>query len=51
MTSRARGVCAYYRKPGGCVHGDSCKFLHGEQEAFSPYDRNKKCKYFEAGEL
>ena len=49
VTSRARGVCAFYATARGCVHGGSCKFLHGESQTYSPYDKNKTCKFILAG--
>ena len=27
-TSESRTKCTYYSRPGGCRHGDRCKFLH-----------------------
>ena len=49
VTSKARGVCKFYATSRGCFAGDSCKFLHGEQEALTPYDKSKTCRYFAAG--
>ena len=36
-TSRPRGVCKYYRPSTGtgCLHGDLCRFLHGDGETLS----------------
>ncbi|KAJ3531779.1 hypothetical protein NM688_g7525 [Phlebia brevispora] len=48
-TSRARGVCRYYRTPRGCFAGRNCKFLHGEGETLTPFDKNKTCRYFANG--
>lgn len=33
----------------GCYAGDRCKFLHGETERLTPYDKNKPCKFYAAG--
>ncbi len=33
----------------GCYAGDQCKFLHGETERLTPYDKNKPCKFYAAG--
>ncbi|KAH9975929.1 hypothetical protein BGW80DRAFT_71953 [Lactifluus volemus] len=49
VTSKSRGICRYYNTPRGCFAGDSCKFLHGEHEKLTPYDKNKTCRYFAAG--
>ena len=49
VTSKARGICRYYSTPGGCLAGDKCKFLHGEEEKLTPYDKGKTCRYFAAG--
>ena len=49
VTSKARGVCRYYNTPRGCLAGSSCKFLHGEDEKLTPYDKNKTCRYYAAG--
>ncbi|KAF7796341.1 hypothetical protein EIP86_007518 [Pleurotus ostreatoroseus] len=48
-TSKARGVCKYYQTPRGCFAGANCRFLHGEGERLTPYDKNKTCRYFAAG--
>ncbi|EPQ56445.1 hypothetical protein GLOTRDRAFT_115698 [Gloeophyllum trabeum ATCC 11539] len=48
-TSKPRGVCKYYNAPRGCFAGDKCKFLHGETETITPYDRSKTCSYYAAG--
>ncbi|PCH44244.1 hypothetical protein WOLCODRAFT_138851 [Wolfiporia cocos MD-104 SS10] len=49
VTSKARGVCKYYNTSRGCFAGDRCKFLHGETDKFTPYDKHKTCRYFAAG--
>lgn len=49
VTSRARGVCRYYSTERGCFAGSNCKFLHGEDEKLTPYDKNKTCRYYAAG--
>ena len=58
VTSKARGICKYYTTPRGCFAGESCKFLHqqpdcetkeGEQPPLTPYDKSKRCKYFDQG--
>ena len=49
VTSKARGVCKFFVTRRGCKHGNKCKFLHGENERLSPYDKNKTCRYFENG--
>jgi len=49
QTSRPRGVCVYFNRPGGCHNGEMCKFLHGAGETLSPYDKNKSCKFYAAG--
>lgn len=33
----------------GCFAGNNCKFLHGESEKLTPFDRNKTCKFYAAG--
>ncbi|KAA1468815.1 hypothetical protein DENSPDRAFT_771943 [Dentipellis sp. KUC8613] len=48
-TSKPRGICKYYTSPRGCFQGDRCKFLHGEQETLTPYDKSKTCRYFAQG--
>jgi len=49
-TNKPRGVCRYYKIPGGCFAGESCKFLHGEDSAtLSPFDASKTCRYYQAG--
>ncbi|KAH8117794.1 hypothetical protein DFH11DRAFT_859220 [Phellopilus nigrolimitatus] len=48
-TSKARGVCKYFSRRRGCLNGDTCKFLHGEGETLSPYDKSKTCRFFTAG--
>ena len=49
VTSRARGVYAFYTAAWACVHGDSCKSLHGENATYSLHDKNKTCTLFLAG--
>ncbi|KAF9650108.1 hypothetical protein BDM02DRAFT_3093667 [Thelephora ganbajun] len=48
-TSKPRGVCKFYETPRGCFAGKNCKFLHGEDERLTPYDKNKTCRYYRAG--
>lgn len=48
-TSKARGICRYYLTPRGCFAGKDCKFLHGEQENLTPYDKNKTCRFYASG--
>ncbi|TCD69633.1 hypothetical protein EIP91_006858 [Steccherinum ochraceum] len=48
-TSKARGICKYYNSPRGCFAGKHCKFLHGQEEKITPYDKAKPCKFFAAG--
>lgn len=48
-TSKPRGVCRFYGTSTGCRAGDSCKFLHGKEEKLTPYDKSKRCKFWEAG--
>ncbi|TFK51721.1 hypothetical protein OE88DRAFT_1629053 [Heliocybe sulcata] len=48
-TSKPRGVCKYYNTPRGCFAGDKCRFLHGDAETLTPYDRSKTCVYYAAG--
>ncbi|KZV66129.1 hypothetical protein PENSPDRAFT_585751 [Peniophora sp. CONT] len=48
-TSKPRGVCKYYNVgPRGCLAGNSCKFLHGE-EKLTPFDKAKICRFYGAG--
>ncbi|KZT65640.1 hypothetical protein DAEQUDRAFT_696912 [Daedalea quercina L-15889] len=49
VTSKSRGICRYYNTPRGCYAGDKCKFLHGEVERLTPYDKNKTCRYYADG--
>ncbi|KAG6334187.1 hypothetical protein ID866_4902 [Astraeus odoratus] len=51
VTSKARGICRYYDTPRGCFAGDKCKFLHGADEKFTPYDKAKVCRYYVRGLL
>ncbi|KAL5503925.1 hypothetical protein ACEPAH_7997 [Sanghuangporus vaninii] len=48
-TSKSRGICQYFRSSRGCRNGDACKFLHGDNETLSPYDKSKTCKFYAAG--
>ena len=48
-TSKPRGICKYYLTPRGCFAGSSCKFLHGEGEKLTPYDKSKTCRFYAAG--
>lgn len=48
-TSKARGICKYYSTERGCFAGAKCRFLHGEQEELTPYDRSKTCRFYAAG--
>lgn len=48
-TSKARGICKYYATPRGCFAGKHCKFLHGEQEKLTLYDKSKTCHFYAAG--
>ncbi|KDQ61564.1 hypothetical protein JAAARDRAFT_123149 [Jaapia argillacea MUCL 33604] len=48
-TSKSRGICRYYSTSRGCFAGDKCKFLHGEQEKITPFDRSKTCIYYAQG--
>ncbi|KAL5525986.1 hypothetical protein ACEPAG_7324 [Sanghuangporus baumii] len=48
-TSKPRGTCHYFRSSRGCRNGDACKFLHGDNETLSPYDKSKTCKFYVAG--
>ena len=49
LTSKSRGICRYYNTSRGCFAGDSCKFLHGDDERLTPYDKAKVCRYFVQG--
>ncbi|KAH8104134.1 hypothetical protein BXZ70DRAFT_968741 [Cristinia sonorae] len=49
VTSKSRGICRFYTTPRGCFAGKNCKFLHGETEKFTSYDKAKTCKFFTAG--
>src|ERR1700730_19426238 len=49
ITSKARGICKYYDVSRGCFAGDKCKFLHGQTERLTQYDKAKTCRYFAAG--
>ncbi|PIL24964.1 hypothetical protein GSI_12851 [Ganoderma sinense ZZ0214-1] len=49
VTSKARGICAYYNTKYGCYAGDRCKFLHGQDERLTSYDRSKVCRFYAAG--
>ena len=49
VTSKPRGICKYYATPRGCFAGNQCKFLHGEQERLTPFDKNKLCRFYAAG--
>ena len=33
----------------GCYAGDRCKFLHGESERLTPYDKSKVCRFYASG--
>ncbi|KAH9915230.1 uncharacterized protein B0H18DRAFT_1042257 [Fomitopsis serialis] len=46
VTSKARGTS---NSPRGCYAGNKCKFLHGEAEKLTPYDKNKTCRYYANG--
>ncbi|KAL4063126.1 hypothetical protein J3A83DRAFT_4297584 [Scleroderma citrinum] len=48
-TSKSRGICRYYNTRQGCFAGDSCKFLHGADERYTPYDKAKVCRYYVKG--
>lgn len=48
-TSKARGVCTYYKTSRGCWAKDNCKFLHGEEEKLTPYDKSKTCRFYANG--
>ncbi|EJF64258.1 hypothetical protein DICSQDRAFT_53855 [Dichomitus squalens LYAD-421 SS1] len=49
VTSKPRGICAYYKTDRGCYQGDKCKFLHGESERLTPFDKSKLCRFYAAG--
>lgn len=49
-TSKPRGICRFYTTRGGCREGDKCKFLHGQDETHTPYDKSKTCNFFLAGQ-
>ncbi|KAI0641948.1 hypothetical protein C8Q79DRAFT_264135 [Trametes meyenii] len=49
VTSKPRGVCKYYKTDRGCYQGDRCKFLHGETERLTPFDKSKVCRFHAAG--
>ncbi|OCH93655.1 hypothetical protein OBBRIDRAFT_724329 [Obba rivulosa] len=49
QTSKPRGICKYYQTDRGCYNGDNCRFLHGEHEQLTPFDKSKTCKFFAAG--
>ncbi|KAJ3006354.1 hypothetical protein NUW54_g3970 [Trametes sanguinea] len=49
VTSKPRGICKYYNTDRGCYAGNSCKFLHGEAERLTPYDKTKVCRFYAAG--
>ncbi|KAI6112699.1 hypothetical protein F5141DRAFT_1109200 [Pisolithus sp. B1] len=49
VTSKPRGVCRYYNTSRGCFAGDTCKFLHGPDEKYTPYDKAKVCRYYVKG--
>ncbi|KIM83042.1 hypothetical protein PILCRDRAFT_819832 [Piloderma croceum F 1598] len=49
VTSKARGACRYYMTPRGCFAGDSCKFLHGQEQLLTPYDQSKPCRFYAKG--
>ncbi|KIK19218.1 hypothetical protein PISMIDRAFT_108099 [Pisolithus microcarpus 441] len=49
VTSKPRGVCRYYNTSRGCFAGDTCKFLHGPDEKYTPYDKAKVCRYYVNG--
>ncbi|KAI0675528.1 hypothetical protein C8Q78DRAFT_964382 [Trametes maxima] len=45
VTSKPRGICKYYKSARGCYQGDRCKFLHGETERLTPFDKSKVCRF------
>ncbi|KAF9485502.1 hypothetical protein BDN70DRAFT_795621 [Pholiota conissans] len=55
VTSKARGVCKYYKDPRGCYAKDKCKFLHseplkeGDPPVLTPYDSSKTCRFYLQG--
>ncbi|KAI0714210.1 hypothetical protein C8T65DRAFT_573653 [Cerioporus squamosus] len=49
VTSKSRGTCKYYNTSRGCYAGDRCKFLHGQSERLTPYDKSKTCNFYAAG--
>ncbi|KAI0731156.1 hypothetical protein C8Q76DRAFT_612209 [Earliella scabrosa] len=49
VTSKPRGICRYYNTSRGCYAGDRCKFLHGESERLTPYDKSKVCRFYASG--
>ncbi|KAI0653393.1 hypothetical protein C8Q70DRAFT_606385 [Cubamyces menziesii] len=49
VTSKPRGICKYYNTERGCYAGSKCKFLHGETERMTPFDKNKVCRFYAAG--
>ncbi|KAI0352366.1 hypothetical protein OH77DRAFT_1409242 [Trametes cingulata] len=49
VTSKPRGICKYYNTSRGCYAGDRCKFLHGEAERLTPFDKSKVCRFYAAG--
>ncbi|KAI0367002.1 hypothetical protein BV20DRAFT_950971 [Pilatotrama ljubarskyi] len=49
VTSKPRGICKYYDTDRGCYAGDRCKFLHGEAERLTPFDKSKVCRFYAAG--
>ncbi|KAI0820800.1 hypothetical protein BC628DRAFT_1329536 [Trametes gibbosa] len=49
ITSKPRGICKYYKTDRGCYAGDRCKFLHGESERLTPYDKSKVCRFYGEG--
>ncbi|KAH6916184.1 makorin-2 [Coprinopsis sp. MPI-PUGE-AT-0042] len=62
-THKPRGICRYYETPRGCFAGNSCKFLHGQEQQLdvpkdaggtskpllTPYDQAKICRYYASG--
>ncbi|KAH7909076.1 hypothetical protein BJ138DRAFT_1011558 [Hygrophoropsis aurantiaca] len=49
VTSKSRGTCRYYNTSRGCYAGAKCKFLHGEEETHTPYDKAKSCRFYQLG--